>query len=206
MFFEKPWSHESHLSHQIAEVAFLAAFSLPPTMLCRSQKRRLVDSCGHERCYSCIGRNDGCSLCQQTGTYHQHYPILSRIIQYYQVLSNVIQYYPIISKIIQGQLLVTTPPFWWRPPCLAVLHRWSTQANWVRHCRMPCMEGWWGKALQMNQERRDPGLWIQVLTPVLTSQAPQTTHSQEEEKKCPEETHMSYRRVNHQPQLRARQR
>jgi len=34
----------------------------------RSQKRRLVDSCGHERCYSCIGRNDGCSLCQQTGT------------------------------------------------------------------------------------------------------------------------------------------
>merc|ERR1740128_145269 len=34
----------------------------------RSQKRRLVDSCGHERCYSCIGRNDLCSLCLQTGT------------------------------------------------------------------------------------------------------------------------------------------
>merc|ERR1712142_128708 len=33
----------------------------------RSQKRRLVDSCGHERCYSCIGRNDGCSVCKQTG-------------------------------------------------------------------------------------------------------------------------------------------
>merc|ERR1712123_562645 len=34
----------------------------------RAQKRRLVDSCGHERCYSCIGRNDHCSLCLQTGT------------------------------------------------------------------------------------------------------------------------------------------
>merc|ERR1740128_1610887 len=33
----------------------------------RSQKRRLVDSCGHERCYSCIGTNNLCSLCLQTG-------------------------------------------------------------------------------------------------------------------------------------------
>jgi len=33
----------------------------------RSYKRRLVDSCGHERCYTCIGRNDICSLCLQTG-------------------------------------------------------------------------------------------------------------------------------------------
>merc|ERR1740137_44676 len=33
----------------------------------RSHKRRLVDSCGHERCYSCIGRNYQCSLCLQTG-------------------------------------------------------------------------------------------------------------------------------------------
>jgi len=33
----------------------------------RSQKRRLVDSCGHERCFTCIGRNDLCSLCLQAG-------------------------------------------------------------------------------------------------------------------------------------------
>merc|ERR1719204_190712 len=33
----------------------------------RSHKRRLVDSCGHERCYSCIGKNEPCFLCQQMG-------------------------------------------------------------------------------------------------------------------------------------------
>merc|ERR1719480_706924 len=31
----------------------------------RGNKRRLVDSCGHERCYSCIGRNEKCALCSQ---------------------------------------------------------------------------------------------------------------------------------------------
>ena len=44
---------------------------LPPaaSMLdyCRSHKRRLVDSCGHERCYSCIGNNKNCILCQEMG-------------------------------------------------------------------------------------------------------------------------------------------
>ena len=34
---------------------------------CRSHKRRLVDSCGHERCYSCIGNNKNCILCQEMG-------------------------------------------------------------------------------------------------------------------------------------------
>jgi len=33
----------------------------------RSHKRRLVDSCGHERCYSCIGKNEKCLLCKQMG-------------------------------------------------------------------------------------------------------------------------------------------
>ena len=35
--------------------------------LSRGNKRRLVDSCGHERCYSCIGRNEKCALCIQMG-------------------------------------------------------------------------------------------------------------------------------------------
>ena len=33
--------------------------------LSRGNKRRLVDSCGHERCFSCIGRNEKCALCSQ---------------------------------------------------------------------------------------------------------------------------------------------
>ena len=33
----------------------------------KSRKRRLIDSCGHERCYSCIFRNDICPLCLETG-------------------------------------------------------------------------------------------------------------------------------------------
>ena len=46
----------------------------PPLLLpdyvphyCRSHKRRLVDSCGHERCYSCIGNNKKCILCKEMG-------------------------------------------------------------------------------------------------------------------------------------------
>ena len=27
------------------------------------QKRRLIDSCGHERCYSCLFRSEACPLC-----------------------------------------------------------------------------------------------------------------------------------------------
>merc|ERR1719228_2372252 len=32
----------------------------------RSRKRRLLDTCGHERCYSCIFRSDVCALCIHT--------------------------------------------------------------------------------------------------------------------------------------------
>ena len=35
--------------------------------LLRSRKRRLTDSCGHERCFSCIFRNDLCPICQKPG-------------------------------------------------------------------------------------------------------------------------------------------
>ena len=35
--------------------------------LFRGNRRRLVDSCGHERCYSCIGRNEECAPCNQMG-------------------------------------------------------------------------------------------------------------------------------------------
>ena len=31
------------------------------------KKRRLVDACGHERCYSCMFRRQECPLCQQQG-------------------------------------------------------------------------------------------------------------------------------------------
>lgn len=29
----------------------------------KGKKRKLIDSCGHERCYSCMFRNEGCQLC-----------------------------------------------------------------------------------------------------------------------------------------------
>merc|ERR1711971_124640 len=43
------------------------AGSCPPCHVAydRGNKRRLVDSCGHERCYSCIGRNEKCAICSQ---------------------------------------------------------------------------------------------------------------------------------------------
>lgn len=29
----------------------------------KGKKRRLIDSCGHERCYSCLFRSESCPLC-----------------------------------------------------------------------------------------------------------------------------------------------
>ncbi|VVC35400.1 Hypothetical protein CINCED_3A011918 [Cinara cedri] len=32
----------------------------------KGKKRKLIDSCGHERCYACMFRNEGCPLCTAT--------------------------------------------------------------------------------------------------------------------------------------------
>ena len=29
----------------------------------KARKRKLVDTCGHERCYACMFRNEACPLC-----------------------------------------------------------------------------------------------------------------------------------------------
>ena len=29
----------------------------------KGRKRKLVDTCGHERCYSCMFKNEACPLC-----------------------------------------------------------------------------------------------------------------------------------------------
>ena len=29
----------------------------------KGRKRKLVDTCGHERCYACMFKNEGCPLC-----------------------------------------------------------------------------------------------------------------------------------------------
>ncbi|GFG39117.1 hypothetical protein Cfor_10596, partial [Coptotermes formosanus] len=33
----------------------------------KGKKRKLIDSCGHERCYSCMFRNESCPLCATDG-------------------------------------------------------------------------------------------------------------------------------------------
>ena len=33
----------------------------------KAKKRRLVDTCGHERCYACMFRNETCPICIATG-------------------------------------------------------------------------------------------------------------------------------------------
>lgn len=32
----------------------------------KGKKRKLIDACGHERCYSCMFNNDRCPLCSMT--------------------------------------------------------------------------------------------------------------------------------------------
>jgi hypothetical protein len=36
----------------------------------KGKKRKLIDSCGHERCYSCMFRNEACPLCATDGESH----------------------------------------------------------------------------------------------------------------------------------------
>ena len=33
----------------------------------KAKKRRLVDTCGHERCYACMFRNETCPICNASG-------------------------------------------------------------------------------------------------------------------------------------------
>ena len=33
----------------------------------QARKRRLIDACGHERCYSCMFTSEVCTLCEQNG-------------------------------------------------------------------------------------------------------------------------------------------
>lgn len=46
----------------------------------KGKKRKLIDACGHERCYSCMFRNEACPHCQaqkepnQPGHPPQHHP------------------------------------------------------------------------------------------------------------------------------------
>ena len=35
----------------------------------KAKKRRLVDTCGHERCYACMFRNETCPICVASGKY-----------------------------------------------------------------------------------------------------------------------------------------
>ncbi|XP_044005263.1 protein TANC2 isoform X2 [Aphidius gifuensis] len=66
----------SGLSHSVLDLAQIRALVESTTMLggsiCPScempfdkgKKRRLIDSCGHERCYSCLFRSEACPICQ----------------------------------------------------------------------------------------------------------------------------------------------
>ncbi len=33
----------------------------------KGKKRRLIDSCGHERCYDCLVQNEACPQCAANG-------------------------------------------------------------------------------------------------------------------------------------------
>lgn len=35
----------------------------------KGKKRKLIDTCGHERCYSCLFRNEVCPLCSSDGKF-----------------------------------------------------------------------------------------------------------------------------------------
>lgn len=35
----------------------------------KGKKRKLIDNCGHERCYSCMFKNEQCPVCRQQQDY-----------------------------------------------------------------------------------------------------------------------------------------
>jgi hypothetical protein len=44
----------------------------------KGKKRRLIDNCGHERCYSCMFTNESCPVCSSDGPVIQHGKVSSR--------------------------------------------------------------------------------------------------------------------------------
>lgn len=38
----------------------------------KGKKRKLIDTCGHAKCYSCMFKNESCTICANTHRHHQH--------------------------------------------------------------------------------------------------------------------------------------
>lgn len=37
----------------------------------KGKKRKLIDTCGHAKCYTCMFRNESCTICANTQRHHQ---------------------------------------------------------------------------------------------------------------------------------------
>lgn len=69
------------LSHSLSDLAAIRKILENETggALCPScqmpfdkgKKRKLIDNCGHERCYSCLFKNEACPICSME-TSHRH--------------------------------------------------------------------------------------------------------------------------------------
>ncbi|XP_058796841.1 protein TANC2 [Phymastichus coffea] len=79
----QPKQPGSGLSHSVMDLAHIRALvestgainggsSCPSCEMPfdKGKKRRLIDSCGHERCYSCLFRSEACPLCAQEARRH----------------------------------------------------------------------------------------------------------------------------------------
>lgn len=70
----------------------------------KGKKRKLIDSCGHERCYACMFRNEGCPLCASAAAAEDGPPkgiiylILIIFFSRYILLLYVIDYCPYFTS------------------------------------------------------------------------------------------------------------
>lgn len=39
----------------------------------KGKKRKLIDTCGHAKCYSCMFKNESCTICANTHRHHHHH-------------------------------------------------------------------------------------------------------------------------------------
>ena len=57
-------SRDSSISRKFGENNLCPSCRMP---FDKAKKRRLVDTCGHERCYACMFRNETCPICLASG-------------------------------------------------------------------------------------------------------------------------------------------
>lgn len=55
----------------------------------KGKKRKLIDNCGHERCYSCMFKNEQCPVCKRQDLEDKRGKFLNELIFYSYLIEDL---------------------------------------------------------------------------------------------------------------------